>query len=633
MTRKEERSGLHAVSEKRAGPVVGNDGSLHGRYRSRDGADRGRDKRRIVGGDGVSSGNGNGNISACRSGVPDDGGSPGTEFGHGAGYGTGHFRVAGNGRGPADGSSRIPADGGGSTLAAVGRGDSASGNDGRPKRCGGGKRGQTPVIGMNRPQEEWARRSLAAFAATVRPDVEWTPFHRAYYRLLDAFAEGRIRRMMVSVPPQHGKSFGASVLLPAYLLGRDPRIRIAVASYSFSLAGRFGQQVQRLMSEGSYRTVFPATLIKGTGPRVQQERTARRTAQEFDCVGFGGGLKAVGRTGSLTGDRVDVLVADDLYKDALEAHSPLVRERIWEWYHAVARTRLHDASRELLIGTRWHEDDLIGRLKRTERVVELSEWGQTEGVPTGTWVAVSFEALKTGPPTELDPREEGEALWPGRHSAGWLAQRRSADPTLFEALFQGNPVVREGLLYGDFGTYAALPAGLLRRANYTDTADTGEDRLCSICYAAAEDGLCYVTDVVYTSRPMEETEAAVAAMLERNGTTLAQVESNNGGRGFGRAVERRLREAGVRGCTLRLFHQRGNKEARILTHAATVVRQVRMPEDWRVRWPEFAADVCGFRRVFRANAHDDGPDALTGIVETELAPRGGRILAGGFSKR
>lgn len=472
-----------------------------------------------------------------------------------------------------------------------------------------------------------------AFAAAVSPGMEWTPFHRAYYRLLEAFAAGHIRRLIVCVPPQHGKSRGASVMLPAYLLGRDPDLRVALASYSFALAGRLGQEVQRLMAAGEYRSLFPATALKGGGPKSAEERTARRTVQEFDCVGFSGGLRAVGRTGSLTGSRVDVMVSDDLYKDMLEANSPLVRERVWEWYNAVVRTRLHDGSRELVVCTRWHEDDLIGRLKRTERVVELRSWSQLEGLPPDAWVSVTFEALKSSPPCELDPRPEGEALWPGRHSAGWLTQRRCADPAVFEALFQGNPVVREGLLYGGFETYTALPKGILRRANYTDTADTGTDRLCSVCYAVGDDGLFYVTDVVYTSEPMDVTEAAVSRMLADSGVTLALIESNNGGRGFGRAVERRLREAGVADCSVRLFHQAGNKESRILTYAPTVERLVRMPADWRVRWPEFAADVAGFRRLFRSNAHDDAPDALTGIVETELAPRGGRIRLGGFSKR
>ena len=97
-------------------------------------------------------------------------------------------------------------------------------------------------------------------------------------------------------------------------------------------------------------------------------------------------------------------------------------------------------------------------------------------------------------------------------------------------------------------------------------------------------------------------------------------------------MERRLREEGMRGCTFRMFHQAGNKESRILTYAPTVERMIRFPEDWQRRWPELAAEVVGFRRVFRANAHDDGPDVLTGIVETELEPKRGRLRIGGFAK-
>ena len=453
-----------------------------------------------------------------------------------------------------------------------------------------------PVLELNKTAAERARRSINTFVSAINPQFDWSPFHNTYYQLLQKFAEGTIQRLIISVPPQHGKSLGASVFLPAFMLGKNPNLKITVVSYSLALARRFAAQIQRIIDDENYHNIFPHTQLKNCASQNPKNKSARRTAHEFDCVGHDGGLRSVGRTGSLTGNTVDLLILDDLYKDALEANSPLIRERVWEWYHAVVRTRLHDRSRELIVCTRWHEDDLIGRLKRTERVVELQSWSQIERLDAGTWVAVTFEALKCSDPSEVDPRPVGQALWPERHSERWLMQRRGADPALFEALFQGNPVVREGLLYGSLETYRTLPAGSLKRANYTDTADTGRDRLCSICYAVAEDGLCYVTDVIYTDEAMEVTEGAVAAMLNRNGVNVALIESNNGGRGFGRAVEARLRDDGGRNCTVRLFHQNGNKESRILTHAATVRRMVRVPEDWRVRWPEFAADVRN-RRV------------------------------------
>lgn len=433
---------------------------------------------------------------------------------------------------------------------------------------------------------------------------------------------------MISVPPQHGKSRGASVLLPAYLLGKHPDLRITVASYSFGLARRFGQEVQRVMEQEVYRTIFPGTKLKGSSEKNNAERTARRTAQEFDCLEADGGLRSVGRNGSLTGNRVDVIILDDLYKDALEAHSPLIRERVWEWYQAVVRTRLHNHSRELIIFTRWHEEDLIGRLQKTEKVQPLTEWKQIASLSPETWALVNFEALKKSPPTPLDPRKEGEALWPERHSPELLQQKRQSDPALFEALYQGNPTVREGLLYGAFNTYDRLPETVVRRANYTDTADTGSDKLCSICYVVGAQGEICITDVVYTSEPMEVTETAVARMLERQKTVTALFESNNGGRGFARAVGRL-----VGTCQIRMFHQSGNKESRILSHSATVQQWIRMPVDWIVRWPEFAADIRSFRRVFRANPHDDAPDVLTGIVETELAPVERQIRHIGFIRQ
>ncbi|HIW10803.1 MAG TPA: phage terminase large subunit [Candidatus Rikenella faecigallinarum] len=490
-----------------------------------------------------------------------------------------------------------------------------------------------PVLELNKTAAERARRSINTFVSAINPQFDWSPFHNTYYQLLQKFAEGTIQRLIISVPPQHGKSLGASVFLPAFMLGKNPNLKITVVSYSLALARRFAAQIQRIIDDENYHNIFPHTQLKNCASQNPKNKSARRTAHEFDCVGHDGGLRSVGRTGSLTGNTVDLLILDDLYKDALEANSPLIRERVWEWYNAVARTRLHNTAQELIVETRWHEDDIIGRLKKCENVVELTSWEQLDRPKPDTWFALSFEALKTSPPSQLDPRKPGEALWPKKHSVQWLKQRRKADPNLFEALFQGNPEPREGRLYETFQTYRKLPQNPLKRANYTDTADTGNDKLCSICYLTDENGLCYITDVVYTDLAMELTETAVAQMLQRNQTTQARIESNNGGRGFGRAVEKNLFAQGYRTCAVKLFHQTANKESRILTYAPTVQKLIRMPEDWKIRWPEFAADLETFKRIFRANAHDDAPDALTGIVETENAPKTAKIRLGGFTKR
>lgn len=462
--------------------------------------------------------------------------------------------------------------------------------------------------------------SFADFALGVYPFLELEPFHRAYYRVLEAFAAGRVRRLIVTMPPQHGKSVGATTLLPAYVLGLDPDCRVAIASYSGTLASKFNRRVQRILESQEYAAFFPDTSIKrGTKPPGYI-----RTADEVEIIGRRGGLLSVGREGSLTGNRVDCFVLDDLYKDALEANSPLVRANCWEWYTSVVRTRMHNASRELVVFTRWHEEDLIGALAVREPVEELRAWSQLDTLPADRWLHLNFEALKTAPPTEVDPRQPGEALWERQHGAALLEAKRRLDPLQFEAMYQGRPSAREGLLYGlNFAEYDCLPHEIVRRANYTDTADTGDDYLCSLSYAVDADGVIYITDAVYSREPMEATEPLVGEMLVRSDTRQAAIESNNGGRGFARAVQ-----AHAPGVRVEWFHQSGNKEARILSNSATALHLVRFPRGWNLRWPELYAHLTTYRRKFRANRWHDAADVVTGIVEREAAGRGQKRVRG-----
>ncbi len=451
------------------------------------------------------------------------------------------------------------------------------------------------------------------FALGVYPFLELQPFHRAYYRVLEAFAAGRVRRLIVTMPPQHGKSVGATTLLPAYVLGLDPDQRVAIASYSGALASKFNRRVQRIIESREYAAFFPATTIKqGSKPP-----SYIRTADEVEIIGCRGGLLSVGREGSLTGNRVDCFILDDLYKDALEANSPLIRANCWEWYTSVVRTRMHNASRELIVFTRWHEEDLIGTLTAREPVAELKEWAQLDGLSADTWLHLNFEALKSSPPTGIDPRMPGEALWEQQQGRALLEAKRRLDPLQFESMYQGHPSSREGLLYGlNFAEYDDLPHEIVRRGNYTDTADTGDDYLCSLSYAVDADGAIYITDAVYTREPMEVSEPLVAEMLLRSDTRQAAVESNNGGRGFARAVQ--SLSPGVR---IEWFHQGGNKEARILSNSATALHLLRWPRGWNFRWPELYAHLTTYRRRFRANRWHDAADVVTGIVEREAADR------------
>lgn len=453
--------------------------------------------------------------------------------------------------------------------------------------------------------------TLIDFTSRMFPFLRTTEFHSRYYAILQAFAEGRIKRLIVTIPPQHGKSLGSSVALPAYLLGLNPNLHIAIASYSASLAQKFNKRVQRIIDSPTYAEIFPDTTIKAAGRTGAYQRTSELT----EIVGHTGDLVAVGREGSLTGNPVDVFIIDDLYKDAMEANSPTVRENCWDWYTSVVRTREHNDSRELVVFTRWHKEDLVGRIGQKEKILPIREWSDLEGLPEGAWAHLNLEALKTTPPSEFDPRQVGEALWPERHSAELLREKQRLDALQFEAMYQGRPSDAAGLLYGDnFQTYTTLPPDdqLTKRSNYTDTADTGDDYLCSVCYAVGLDGNIYIEDVVYSREKMEITEPLVARMLSRNGTREATIESNNGGRGFARNIQRLVPE-----CSVGWFHQSANKESRILSNASTVLRTIRMPLDWKERWGDMAAHLMGYNRRFRTNRWHDAADVLTGIIESE----------------
>ena len=447
------------------------------------------------------------------------------------------------------------------------------------------------------------------FAMEIYPFLEIQHFHTVYYRVLEAFARGDIRRLIITMPPQHGKSVGATTLLPAYMLGLSPDMRIAIASYSGSLASKFNRRVQRIIESREYEEIFPDTTIK----RGAKPANYIRTADEVEIIGHDGALLSVGREGSLTGNRVDCFILDDLYKDAMEANSPIIRENCWEWYTSVVRTRTHNFSRELIVFTRWHEDDLIGTITRKEPCREFRSFSDLEEVGENEWLYLNFEALKASPPTEIDPRAIGEALWEERHSAALLQQKRQLDTMRFECMYQGHPSSREGLLYGNsFAEYETLPRDIVRYGNYTDTADTGDDYLCSICYAVDTDGVIYICDVVYSREPMEVTEREVADRLCRNRTRTATIESNNGGRGFARAVQRIATSTKVE-----WFHQSGNKEARILSHSATAIHLLRFPKGWQSRWSDLYTHLTTYRRTFNSNRWHDAADVITGIVERE----------------
>ena len=468
-----------------------------------------------------------------------------------------------------------------------------------------------------------SRSDLLRFTYCTMKTFNPADFHKRYYSQLTKFALGGVKKLMVFMPPQHGKSEGSTRRLPAFILGRNPDTKVAIVSYSAPKARKFNREIQRVIDTDEYRMVFPNTQLNKSNV-ITVSGLWLRNADECEIVGYRGGFKTVGVGGPLTGDPVDVLIMDDIYKDAKTAWSPVVRETISDWYSTVAETRLHNDSQQLIVFTRWHEDDLAGMLLRQQGVYDPVE-------NKNGWVVVIYRAIKEGCPNDMDGRMEGEALWPERHSLEKLELIRDRNRHVFNSLYQQEPTPKEGLMYETgFQEYGIRPASkyVIRKA-YVDTADTGDDYLCAIIYDETEAGN-YVVDVMYTQKPMEYTEPSLARMLTKHSVEECNVESNNGGRGFSRAVERQCRLMENTRTVFKWFHQSDNKDVRIFSHSAAVQNLTFMPSGWMRLFPEFSYAVVGYMKVGK-NLHDDAPDALTGTVE-KRKKRANQDIAGLFGR-
>lgn len=476
---------------------------------------------------------------------------------------------------------------------------------------------------------EGARRKLLWFAQYMNPRFKPTPFHVAYYRVLDMFISGQIQNLIIQAPPQHGKSEGSSRNLPAKVLGMFPDKKVILASYAATIAKDFNRDVQKIIDKEEYREIYPETTLNGSNV-VTVAANSLRNSDVFQIVGHAGEFRVVGRGGALTSKTADVMIFDDLYKDSQEANSPVIRATAWDWYTKVARTRLHNDSQQLIVFTRWHPEDIIGKIIENETVIFVEKWDDLLHVPKGAWVLVNFEAIKTGNPTEIDQREKGVALWPERHSIERLESMRKIDPVGFQCLYQGSPGDAAGRLYQPFKTWVEKSdyGTLIRKGCYIDVADEGDDFLAGATYDVYKspeqvwnehkrrfEPLLYalITNVEYTDENTDVTTVTVPRMINEQGCEKVWVESNNGGSQFEKTIKRKIRAISVP------FYQGANKESRVVTNAPFVNQCIIMPFGWETRFPKFYKNITEFLRKFDANDHDDAADMLTGIYEKEIA--------------
>lgn len=447
---------------------------------------------------------------------------------------------------------------------------------------------------------ELARRNLWRYCNLKAPDF-YKP-DREYLKVLcnelqSFYFNPDERVMIVSAPPRHGKSRTASCF-EEWVYGQNPAEKIITGSYNDTLSTTFSKQVRNTIQEVKadpmrpvYSDIFPDVVIK-RGDGAMNLWALEGQYNSYLATSLGGTVTGFGAT---------LIVIDDLIKNAEEALNENNLEKQWTWFTDTMLSRLEEGGKILIIMTRWASGDLAGKAK--ELFSELG-WPVKELV---------LKAIQ----------DNGSMLCPEILSLeSYKVKAAAMSEEIASANYQQEPIDLKGCLYGEFKTYDTLPADengkslLTAIKSYADTADQGNDFLCNIIYGVYN-GEAYVLDVYYTQDPMEITEGEVAKRLEEYSVNLALIESNNGGRGFARAVEQKLKSNRT---VVKWFHQSENKIARILSNSSWVLEHMYMPVNWRHKWPVFYRDMMKYQKAGK-NAHDDGPDTVTGVAEQFTKPR------------
>lgn len=300
-------------------------------------------------------------------------------------------------------------------------------------------------------RRELAKRSLIDCVQLMSPAYHASWVHvklaAALERFLDDVAAKKSPRLMVFMPPRHGKSELVSRYFPAWAFGNHPDLSMIAASYAADLASRMNRDVQRIIDSPQYGQIFEGVGLFGKNVRSVASGSFLRNSDIFEIVGHKGVYRSAGVGGGITGMGGDILNIDDPVKDHQDAQSATMRESVWNWYTSTAYTRLSPGGGVLLTMTRWHKDDLAGRL--------LDRMATGEGEQ---WEVISFPAIAT---RNEEHRREGEALHPERWGLDYLARiKETLGSYQWSALYQQSPVAEGGNVFKEEWIRYYLPKDL-----------------------------------------------------------------------------------------------------------------------------------------------------------------------------
>ena len=374
--------------------------------------------------------------------------------------------------------------------------------------------------------QEVAKNDLASFILAVNPAYSLQWFHEAICDRIDIALESGNQNLMFFLPPRHGKSEIISRYLPAYCLGRWPDDSIIATSYGDDLSSQNNRDVQRIIDSESYRNIFPNTTLSSKNIRTQATGTWLRNSDIFEVVGRKGIYRSAGVGGGITGMGFSRLgVIDDPVKNREEAESKTYQNKIYDWYKSTFLTRRQKGAVVIIILTRWHRNDLAGRLLEEE---------------PESWDVIQYPAILENAYAYrhyTDKREVGEALWPSQYSVEFLEQFRR-NRYEWDALFQQTPYIRGGnLINRDWFRQVDILPSEGQRIRFWDLAGTEKNKtndpdwtVGALCQYYG--GTYYIIDVVAERGSPAAVESLIAQTAQQDeyrypGTT--QIWEEEGG--------------------------------------------------------------------------------------------------------
>lgn len=494
-------------------------------------------------------------------------------------------------------------------------------------------------------ERDAAKTQMMPFMRLLMPDpqniedvrmsrFEVTPLARLLAQIIERIDRGEEKRVCVSVGPQFGKSQTLSRAGPAWLSGRNPYRNIMLGAYNDTFAATFGGDVRHIIKSAEFREIFPDYDLR-KGSESKEELITNKDAK----------LSFVGVGGSGTGKPADIFIVEDPYKNPADADSATYRKQVWDWFTGVTFSRLHKDSAVIVVHTRWHEDDLIGRLADPDHPERNTTYA---GIAEG-WNYINLPAVVQDPklaealgltleiPTEKIVVEQFGSkpmvsLWENRKSLAFLAESKRLSKRVFSALYMGFPSPEEGTYFKttdivEYHSMDALPKNIIKYGasdHAVSEKQTADSTVIGVVGVDENDDIWVLPDLVWDKFETDVTVDEILSSMDRHKPQVWWLESELISKSFGPFLKKRMHEDKVY-VTLDPKTPAKDKKTRARAIQGRMQqRRVHFPAfaPW---WPAAKAQLLKFPNA----THDDFVDWLSWIGLGLLSEYGASKPGGG----